>query len=188
MDAWKRLTTPNVFTKPNWPLVCCDIRMTIEEDTSAQCYECGKNIWPAVPCATREHYYANGGRRRTPYNRIKYFREWMTHILGRPTYVSEVDMQKIRDNLQGNITPQTLKKTLKRLHLQKHIKGISYLLSEITGKPIPKVSEDTMRRAEWMFRGKIPYYPVVIYKIFYEINPAHPLLWWIPFTFARCAG
>ena len=163
------LTTP--FPKPQWPLVCCDKAMVIEEDTSAQCYECGRNIWPAVPCATREHYYANGGKRRPPYNRIKYFREWMLHILGRPTYVSEADMQKIRNNLRNEgPTPQTLKKTLNRLHLQKHIKGISYLLSEITRKPIAKVSEDTMRRAEWMFnriKGKISYYPVVIFEIFY---------------------
>ena len=45
------MTTTNVFTKPNWPLVCCDIRMTIEEDTSAQCYECGRNY--LASCALR---------------------------------------------------------------------------------------------------------------------------------------
>ena len=190
-EAWKRLTTPNVFTKPRWPLVCCDKPMVIEEDTSAQCYECGKIIWPAVPCATREQYYANGGRRRTPYHRIKYFREWMMHILGHPTYVSEDEMQRIKADLFSRAelakrerpTPQALKKTLKRLHLQKHIKGISYLLSSITGDPIPEVSEDTMRRAEWMFNqldGKIPYYPDVIYEIFYKIDPNHPMLGWIP--------
>ena len=177
-EAWIRLISPKPFSKPNWPLVCCDKPMVIEEDTSAQCYECGKNIYPAVPCATREHYYANGGRRRTPYNRIKYFREWMMYILGYPTYVDEDTMQKIRQALRGERpTPQTLKKTLKRLHLQKHIKGISYLLSEITGDPIPEVSEDTMRRAEWMFNridGKIPYYPDVIYEIFHEIDPTTP--------------
>ena len=88
-EAWIRLISPKPFSKPNWPLVCCDKPMVIEEDTSAQCYECDKNIWPAVPCATREHYYANGGRRRTPYNRIKYLREWMMHILGYPTISQE---------------------------------------------------------------------------------------------------
>ena len=35
-EAWRNLTTTNAYTRPNWPLVCCDIRMTIEEDTSAQ--------------------------------------------------------------------------------------------------------------------------------------------------------
>ena len=80
-------------------------------------------------------------------------------------------------------TQQALKKTLKKLKLQKHIKGISYLLSSITGDVIPEVSDDTMRRAEWMFNqisGKIPYYPDVIYDIFYKINPKHPILDWIP--------
>ena len=93
-------------------------------------------------------------------------------------------MQKIREDLRGERpTPQALKKTLKKLKLQKHIKGISYLLSSITGDVIPEVSDDTMRRAEWMFNqldGKIPYYPDVIYEIFYKIDPNHPLLGWIP--------
>ena len=179
-EAWRNLTTTNAYTRPNWPLVCCDIRMTIEEDTSAQCYECGRNIWPAVPCATREQFFANGGRRRTPYHRIKYFREWMTYILGHPTYVSKDDMKRIRADLKEP-TPQALKKTLKKLKLQN--KGISFILSSITGNTIPEVSDDTMRRAEWMFNqitGKIPYYPDVIYDIFHKINPEHPILDWIP--------
>ena len=181
-EAWRNLTTTNAYTRPNWPLVCCDIRMTIEEDTSAQCYECGRNIWPAVPCATREQYYANGGRRRTPYHRIKYFREWMIHILGHPTFVSEDEMKMIKENLPTP-TPQDLKKTLKKLKLQKHIKSLSYILSLITHRAIPQVSDDNMRRAEWMFNqitGKIPYYPDVIYNIFHKINPQHPILSWIP--------
>ena len=118
--------------------------MIIEEDTSAQCYECGKNIYPAVPCATREHYYANGGRRRTPYNRLKYFREWMMTILGYPTYVDEDTKRKIKVDLlarRSKITPQAVKKTLKRLHLKKHIKGISYLLSELPGILFPRFQE-----------------------------------------------
>ena len=127
-EAWNRLITPKTFTKPNWPLVCCDKPMTIEEDTSAQCYECGKNIWPAVPCATRDQYYANGGRRRTPYHRIKYFREWMLHILGYPTYVDEDTMQKIKEELARRKADSTgLKKDLEKIKATETYQG--YFLS-----------------------------------------------------------
>ena len=142
-EAWRNLTTTNVFTKPNWPLICCNIRMTIEEDTSAQCYECGRNIWPAVPCATREQFYANGGRRRTPYHRIKYFREWMIHILGHPTFVSKDEMKMNKRKPYQHPPHRTLKKTLKKLKLQKHIKSLSYhLILNHRHRTIPQVSDD----------------------------------------------
>ena len=163
-------------------LKCCGRRMTVEKDTSAVCETCGRIIFNAVPCATREQCYAGGGRKIMPYKRIIYFRKWMQTILGEPVYVDKETLQRIKVNLREP-TPQDLKKTLRKLKLQKYNKGISCLLSEITGEKIPDVSMETMRRAEWMFiqlRGKIPYYPDVIYKIFYDIDHNHPLLRWIP--------
>ena len=164
------------------PLSCCGRRMTIEEDTSAVCEICGRIIFNAVPCATRGQYYANDGARKTPYTKIIYFRKWMRIILGlEPVYVDKKTLRRIKAH--PCYTPQDLKKTLRKLKLQKYNKGISCLLSEITGEKIPDVSMETMHRAEWMFiqlRGKIPYYPDVIYKIFYDIDPNHPLLRWIP--------
>ena len=169
-------------------LKCCGRRMTIERDTSAICETCGKIIFNAVPCATREQCYASGGRKITPYNRIIYFRKWMRIILGlEPVYVDKKTLRRIKARLcyqrKKEPTPQDLKKTLRKLKLQKYNKGISCLLSEITGEKIPEVSIETMRRAEGMFtqlQGKIPYYPDVIYKIFYDIDHNHPLLRWIP--------
>ena len=164
-------------------LKCCGRRMTIEKDTSAVCETCGKIIFNAVPCATQDHCYANSGHKKTPYKKIIYFRKWMRIILGlESVYVDKETLQRIKVNLREP-TPQDLKKTLRKLKLQKYNKGISCLLSEITGEKIPDVSMETMRRAEWMFiqlRGKIPYYPDVIYKIFYDIDHNHPLLRWIP--------
>ena len=104
----------------------------------------------------------------------------MTYILGHPTHISENDIKRIKADLKKP-TPQALKKTLKKLKLQN--KGTSYILSLVTNKTIPEVSYDTMLKAEWMFnqiKGKIPYYPDVIYDIFHKINPEHPILDWIP--------
>ena len=171
--------------KPREPrsLRCCGRRMTIEEDTSAVCEICGRIFFNVVPCETRGQYYANGGARKTPYKKIIYFRKWMRIILGlEPVCVDKKTLRRIKAHLCYP-TPQDLKKTLRKLKLQKYNKGISCLLSEITGKKIPDVSIKTMCRAEWMFiqlRGKIPYYPDVIYKIFYDIDHNHPLLRWIP--------
>ena len=162
----------------NTKLYCCET-MTINEDTSATC-KCGLIIFNAVQCATSDQYFANGGRKRTPYKRINYFRKWMRYILGYRDYVDKETLQKIKDNLKEP-TPQSLKKTLKKLKI--HNKSTSYILSEITGEKIPDVSVELMRRVEWMFiqlDGKIPYYPDVIYKLFYKIDPNHPLLGWIP--------
>ena len=178
-DCLKRELIP----PPPRRLKCCGDKMTIEEDTSAVCESCGRIIFNAVRCATEGQYYANGGRKKTPYKRIIYFRKWMQIILAlEPVYVDKKTLRRIKAHLKEP-TPQGLTKALKKLKLQKYNKGISYLLSEITGEKIPDVSMETMRRAEWMFtqlRGKIPYYPNMIYKIFYEIDSSHPILDWIP--------
>ena len=178
-DCLKRELIP----PPPRRLKCCGDKMTIEEDTSAVCESCGRIIFNAVRCATEGQYYANGGRKKTPYKRIIYFRKWMQIILAlEPVYVDKKTLRRIKAHLKEP-TPQGLTKALKKLKLQKYNKGISYLLSEITGEKIPDVSMETMRRAEGMFtqlRGKISYYPDVIYKIFYDIDHNHPLLRWIP--------
>lgn len=178
-DCLKRELIP----PPPRRLKCCGDKMTIEKDTSAVCEICGRIFFNVVPCATRDQYYANGAARKTPYRKIIYFRKWMRIILGlEPVYVDKKTLRRIKAHLCYQ-TPQDLKKTLRKLKLQKYNKGISCLLSEITGEKIPDVSMETMRRAEWMFtqlRGKIYYYPDVIYKIFYEIDHNHPLLRWIP--------
>ena len=167
--------------KLNPPLTCCGKRMTIEDDCCAYCYECGRFLRNVVACATREHYFANGGRLKTPYNRIKYFRKRMNYILGEPIFISEESRQLIKDNLDEK-TPQGLRRTLRRLGLSKYYKHISFLLAEITGEKIPDISAD-IEKAEWMFmkiEGKIPYYPDVIYDIFHNIDSKHLLLPWIP--------
>uniref|UniRef100_A0A6P8HCY5 Structural maintenance of chromosomes flexible hinge domain-containing protein 1-like isoform X2 n=1 Tax=Actinia tenebrosa TaxID=6105 RepID=A0A6P8HCY5_ACTTE len=81
-----------------------------------------KNITNAVPNGTREQYYANGGRKKTPYKRIKYFRGWMSHIQGnRPVYLDEQVKKKIIDHLEEP-TPQGLRRTLKKMKLGKYYK------------------------------------------------------------------
>ena len=115
---------PKVNIPKPEPFWCCGKKMQIEDDTSAQCYECGKNIRNAVPCATREQYYSNGGRKKTPYKKIKYFRDWMSHIQGhRPVYLDDEVMERTIDHLEEPTT-QSLRKTLKKLKLGKYYKAI----------------------------------------------------------------
>ena len=162
----------------NTDLYCCE-KMTINEDTSATC-KCGMIIFNAVPCATSDQYFANGGRKKTPYRRINYFRKWMQYIMGFREFLDKKEIDLIKEHLQEP-TVVCLKKTLKKLKI--YNKGTSFILSEITGEKIPDVSIEVIRRIEWMFSqidGKIYYYPDVIYSLIEKVQPNHPILKWIP--------
>lgn len=152
----------------------CQVPMMFEDDCSATCQSCGKVIFQVVSCAT----YQNGGRKRTPYRRIDYFRKWISQIRGEGIIIESDTLKKIKHELRGT-TVCDLRIALRKMRLRKHssYKHSSYILSNILEIPVLEVSEEMMIRAEGMFMksNNVSYYPDLIYEIFHKLYPSHPI-------------
>ena len=161
-------------------MLCCSKKMFINEDTSAECSECGRFIYNAVQCATTNQYYENGGRKVTPYYEIKYLRKCMTSILGESVFLSTEIVNQIKDNLSDG-TIYDVRRALKKLKLKKYYRNTSYIRSILLDLPLPIVSPNDMVKVEALFLRKdsVSYYPNFIYEAFHSIDPNHSILDWI---------
>lgn len=194
----------------------CHIVMKLMPDESCYvCEEC-KQIYQIVGSVFEEaQFYSQDGQRAKngQFNPSSHFNTWLDHVLALEPR-SELSKRDDKDDDCGSKTLEEIRREAKRrrLHLPKispdevrqilqHLgrtelnKNTALIISEISGRPPPKLSEPLRNRGVLLFeqinqariqvteRANRPYYPYYIYKIYDHLlekdDPQREMLWFI---------
>ena len=156
----------------------CDCQMVYDEFEMV-CYSCGK-IEPACPTILHDDVLLlkQEGQLFKPakFNPSKHFKEWIDLILGRATFLPT----NVLEACANDKTVEDIRNSLKAIKRADLNKFSSHIYYGVTGKEIPKVSEENIIRAQYIFIRVIDarkqinelinknmiYYPYYIFKIF----------------------
>ena len=94
------------------------------------------------------------------YKRINHFNEWLNQFQAKESteIPKEVydgilnEVNRLRINNLATLTPDKMRKILKKLRLNKYYEHIPHIINKLNGLPPPKLSRDTERQLRKMFR------------------------------------
>jgi len=137
----------------------CKIEMDYYDDGMLICPQCDRVIEDDLSCVLTHVGYIDEPT-KPQFNPNKHFAEWLNQILGWAMPKDFVDvLNKIRQYIAQNnineISPESLRKILKDLKLSKNYKYTSFLYKELTDIGPPKIPEEIIRRANFLFNEYI---------------------------------
>ena len=175
----------------------CKILMEIYDydETQFCCPQCGLFIQQDHSYISTPYGYISKPSKAV-FHPIKHFSDKLNQILGGAIPKDPSVLTKIRQHCEQNnvseITVGSLRTILKNLNLSKYYMYTSYFFTELTGITPPKISEEFLMRANFLFKQYIkmrekmryenssfgsnnPQYPYLIFKIFDAILPLHDI-------------
>lgn len=138
---------------------CNSNLIVIDKEAAASCPTCGIQVMYNDVNNTKEFIEEIEMKTQFSYKKINHFKEWLATLQGKASYVVEdkvielllMELKKERITDPKDITPERIKKYLKKLNLIKQKEHINAIISRLCGRKPPTISKDLENKLIQMF-------------------------------------